>query len=221
MIFLKFYIDPINCDCHLAWLIRDRQDLLQYITLGYCSNGTSFHRLNPTEFADCVVVEDPVTESIPTFTEVLDGMHNSTEESSTLILPTEDIVDESLNSTTDIPVITLLNETELSPPDEIMNSPTEDSIATTEIQVELIPETSTETQINRAQPNRSRTAIDNLFNTVDDTHPSSTEIPPWIANNTLKSTSNLKGGSNSLSHSLILSYLPPVLLIFLFLNVNF
>ena len=102
-----------------------------------------------------------------------------------------------------------------------MNSPTEDSIATTEIQVELIPETSTETQINRAQPNRSRTAIDNLFNTVDDTHPSSTEIPPWIANNTLKSTSNLKAGSNSLSHSLILSYLPPVLLIFLFLNVNF
>ncbi len=148
-------------------------------------------------------------------------MHNSTEESSTLILPTEDIVDESLNSTTDIPVITLLNETELSPPDEIMNSPTEDSIATTEIQVELIPETSTETQINRAQPNRSRTAIDNLFNTVDDTHPSSTEIPPWIANNTLKSTSNLKAGSNSLSHSLILSYLPPVLLIFLFSNVNF
>lgn len=212
-----FHVDPINCDCHLAWLIRDRQDLLQYITLGYCSNGTSFHRLNPAEFADCVVVEDPITESIPTFTEVVDGMQNSTDESSTLISPTEDIVDESLNTTTDIPVITLLNETELSPPDEIV--PTEDSIATTEIQVELIPESSTETQINRAQPNRSRTAIDNLFNTVDDTHPSSTEIPPWIANNTLKSTSNLKGGSNSLSSNSLI--LPPVLLIFLFMNVNF
>ena len=49
-------LDPINCTddpCHLAWLIRDNPNLLEYVKYGECSNGTRFEHLNPFGFEDC------------------------------------------------------------------------------------------------------------------------------------------------------------------------
>ena len=48
--------DPINCDCHLAWLIRDNRHLLPGVIYGKCSNGTSFKDLDPNGFASCPVI---------------------------------------------------------------------------------------------------------------------------------------------------------------------
>ncbi len=52
---LYIYIptDPIECDCHLAWLIRDNRDLLNATKSSGCSNGTRFEDLNPEGFVDC------------------------------------------------------------------------------------------------------------------------------------------------------------------------
>ena len=48
--------DPFDCDCHLAWLIRDNRELLPYLDdTGTCSNGTTFEDLDPNGFADCAV----------------------------------------------------------------------------------------------------------------------------------------------------------------------
>ena len=66
-LFTNFQTDPFNCSdhCHLAWLIREKPNLLDVTTchgefkLPICSNGTSFSELNPNGFADCPV-ETPV-----------------------------------------------------------------------------------------------------------------------------------------------------------------
>lgn len=49
--------DPIDCQsdpCHLAWIIRDRRDLLQVIEYGaFCSNGTLLSEVDPTALSEC------------------------------------------------------------------------------------------------------------------------------------------------------------------------
>ena len=44
--------DPIECDCHLQWLIRDNRDLMKVIYGGTCSDSTPFEKLIPDEI-DC------------------------------------------------------------------------------------------------------------------------------------------------------------------------
>ena len=51
-----FHIDVDNsivCDCDLAWLIRDKRELLTRVYGGLCSNGVAFEDLDPQTFADC------------------------------------------------------------------------------------------------------------------------------------------------------------------------
>ena len=48
-----YFIDPIVCDCNIAWLIRDNRHLLPSILGGTCSNFTPFEDLNPGEYLDC------------------------------------------------------------------------------------------------------------------------------------------------------------------------
>jgi len=47
----------VNCDCLLAWLIKDCRDLLPKVQFGLCSNGTRFENLNPngSPIAGCPV----------------------------------------------------------------------------------------------------------------------------------------------------------------------
>lgn len=52
-------IDPIQCDCHLAWLIVHNRKLLPVIDGGVCSNSTSFNDLNPNDLSDCPVFTCP------------------------------------------------------------------------------------------------------------------------------------------------------------------
>lgn len=48
------------CDCHLAWLIVHKRNLLPRITDGMCSNSTLFKDLKPEGFRDCPVFTCPV-----------------------------------------------------------------------------------------------------------------------------------------------------------------
>ena len=50
--------DPIDCTtdpCHLAWLIRDNRQLINYVRYGYCSNGTAFSDLNAFGYSNCPI----------------------------------------------------------------------------------------------------------------------------------------------------------------------
>lgn len=44
--------DPIECDCHLQWLVKDNRDLMKVISGGTCSDSTPFEILIPDEI-DC------------------------------------------------------------------------------------------------------------------------------------------------------------------------
>lgn len=46
-------VDPIACDCNIAWLIRDNPQLLPSILGGTCSNSTPFEDLTSDEYLDC------------------------------------------------------------------------------------------------------------------------------------------------------------------------
>lgn len=50
---VKILIDLMNCDCGLAWLIRDYRLLLPSVRNGLCSNGIAFENLEPASFVDC------------------------------------------------------------------------------------------------------------------------------------------------------------------------
>ena len=50
---IKHILDPIVCDCNIAWLIRDNRHLRPSILGGTCSNSTPFEDLNPGEYLDC------------------------------------------------------------------------------------------------------------------------------------------------------------------------
>ena len=43
----------MNCDCGLAWLIRDKRQLMPAVRNGLCSNGIAFESLDPVSFANC------------------------------------------------------------------------------------------------------------------------------------------------------------------------
>jgi hypothetical protein len=61
--------DPFECDCHLAWLIRDNHHLLDRVYGGQCSNGTYFSSLNPQGFASCAMDgTNPSTTTVTTTT---------------------------------------------------------------------------------------------------------------------------------------------------------
>jgi hypothetical protein len=47
--------DPFECDCNLAWLIRDNRNLLPVVRGAQCSNSTRFEQLDPSGFSDCVL----------------------------------------------------------------------------------------------------------------------------------------------------------------------
>ena len=55
LVAVQWCIDPFECDCHLAWLLRDNRHLLQTVMFGKCSNGTWFTDLDPDAFANCPV----------------------------------------------------------------------------------------------------------------------------------------------------------------------
>ena len=69
----KFEFEPadsIECDCHIAWLVRDHRDLLnRFFSFPSCSNGTAFFSLDPQGFngdrcADSAFMTAPRTISI-------------------------------------------------------------------------------------------------------------------------------------------------------------
>ena len=43
-------LDPLECDCNLAWLIRDNRNLLPVIHGAQCSNSTRFEQLDPSGY---------------------------------------------------------------------------------------------------------------------------------------------------------------------------
>lgn len=47
------YTDPIECDCHLAWLIYYKRNLLPFVDGGQCSNSTLLTDLNADALRDC------------------------------------------------------------------------------------------------------------------------------------------------------------------------
>jgi hypothetical protein len=59
LFFQLINIDPIDCDCHLAWLIQHKPELLAVVDGGQCSNSTLFTDLNADAFADCPVFTCP------------------------------------------------------------------------------------------------------------------------------------------------------------------
>nr|CAH0099485.1 unnamed protein product [Daphnia galeata] len=48
---LEFNI--MNCNCGLAWLIRDNRQLMPAVRNGLCANGIAFESLDPVSFANC------------------------------------------------------------------------------------------------------------------------------------------------------------------------
>ena len=46
-------IDPIKCDCHLAWLVRDNRNLLNYIEGAKCSDSKNVVDLKAQDFIRC------------------------------------------------------------------------------------------------------------------------------------------------------------------------
>ena len=51
-----YEIDKFDCSidkCHLAWLIRDNKNLLNYVKDGTCTNGTAFTALKVADYAKC------------------------------------------------------------------------------------------------------------------------------------------------------------------------
>ena len=46
--------NPVNCDCSVAWIIRDNPQFLPRVSEGYCANlGSPFEDLSPDQFANC------------------------------------------------------------------------------------------------------------------------------------------------------------------------
>jgi len=48
-------IDCVTDICHLAWLVRDNPNLLNYVQNGVCNNGTTFKALLPEGFNSCPI----------------------------------------------------------------------------------------------------------------------------------------------------------------------
>ena len=46
------FSDPIECDCHMAWLYSDSYYYLNRVN-GQCANGTYFSSFHPDNFAHC------------------------------------------------------------------------------------------------------------------------------------------------------------------------
>ena len=55
LFFILIEPDPFECDCNLAWLIRDNRNLLPVVHGAQCSNSTRFEQLDPSGFSDCVL----------------------------------------------------------------------------------------------------------------------------------------------------------------------
>jgi len=53
--FVELFLNPFDCGCSVAWLVRDCRDLLVHVRYATCVNGTRFEDLNPLGFADCPV----------------------------------------------------------------------------------------------------------------------------------------------------------------------
>ena len=51
--FVELFLNPFDCGCSVAWLVRDCRDLLVHVRYATCVNGTRFEDLNPLGFADC------------------------------------------------------------------------------------------------------------------------------------------------------------------------
>ncbi|XP_057375601.2 slit homolog 3 protein-like [Daphnia carinata] len=56
---VSLFQNPIECDCHLAWLIYYKRNLLPVIDGGQCSNSTLFTDLNPDALSGCPVFTCP------------------------------------------------------------------------------------------------------------------------------------------------------------------
>ena len=53
---VQIYSDPFDCKtdpCHLAWLLRDNRNYLDYIDGAACFNGTTFDQLIPNGIKNC------------------------------------------------------------------------------------------------------------------------------------------------------------------------
>lgn len=48
-----YLLDPFECGCGLAWLIRDNPTLIPSVKNGVCGGFFKFEDLNPLSFTDC------------------------------------------------------------------------------------------------------------------------------------------------------------------------
>ncbi len=113
-------LDPITCDCQMAWLIRDSKELLPFVS-GTCSNATEFQDLNPTWYEQCVALTTTTTTTT-----------TSTPQPTTTFNPTTSM------PTTFQPTTTFQTTTSEVPTTQ-NNSTTEPSLAVTTVTTESVP----------------------------------------------------------------------------------
>jgi len=51
--FLEIGDNPLACDCHMSWVVRDQRQLLQHVRNGQCADGELLENLDPKKFAKC------------------------------------------------------------------------------------------------------------------------------------------------------------------------